>query len=340
MEKNEYRRSLIMLRSLASGYTGHARLEVRTLTGMLNILASLPQGAQNIQAALIGSRLSEYFAVPIGALKRDLRGQAGLSITFDPRRIGGRTLEAYSMLVLLNTDNGSCSIVLAGNIAGTCQVDWAKVRAAVCGVFLSSRDDVNALPPQAQPRGDEGTAQAEKKEGETAAQPQTNDSGSAQKTETDTNTAEPAQELIWGFPEEKDKVSGDEPENKIVAEAPGTASEESADNAADEPADDMPEGAQSQAAQDASEDESLPEAAYVENQPFARQGWKFTRVALPAQCGYEYSYVGLPDSAQAPAEICCAIPAHYSPEPPVGLDDFEWSGGSGNGWWIKCYIVR
>ena len=41
MQKNDYRRAFIMLRSAAPGYGGHARLERRTLTGSLYFIGAL-----------------------------------------------------------------------------------------------------------------------------------------------------------------------------------------------------------------------------------------------------------------------------------------------------------
>ena len=78
MDRNEYRRALIMLRSLKKGYAGHGRIEVRTLTGRLNVLVTAPEGTGlTQQVALVGRRRGEYYAWPLGSLRRDLRGQAG-----------------------------------------------------------------------------------------------------------------------------------------------------------------------------------------------------------------------------------------------------------------------
>ena len=45
MLRNDYRRALIMFRPLEQGYSGHARLERRTLMGTLCLTASAPGAA-------------------------------------------------------------------------------------------------------------------------------------------------------------------------------------------------------------------------------------------------------------------------------------------------------
>jgi len=135
MQRNEYRRALIMLRSLMGGYSGHARIEIRTLTGSLNIRATVPAGTQSVRAALVGKRSALYYAYPLGNLRRDMRGQAVLSVNFDPRDVGGRTLDAYSLLALVAINDGVCELVLAGNLNGSCEQDWARVREVVCALY-------------------------------------------------------------------------------------------------------------------------------------------------------------------------------------------------------------
>ena len=65
MLRNDYRRALIMFRPLEQGYSGHARLERRTLMGTLCLTASAP-GAAALRAALVGRRGNDYFAAPLG----------------------------------------------------------------------------------------------------------------------------------------------------------------------------------------------------------------------------------------------------------------------------------
>ena len=276
MDRNEYRRALIMLRSLKKGYAGHGRIEVRTLTGRLNVLVTAPEGTDlTQQVALVGRRRGEYYAWPLGSLRRDLRGQAGLSVTFDPRDLGGRTLEAYCLMAVTEISGEDCQLALVGNLGGSCEMDWAQVREAVCALYAPEM--VMDLPEAAEGSGASEEAAAQDEE-------------------------EPAADPGNAFQFEFQKA----PEEMQKEEAP------------------------------AEETQSAPEDAPQET-PFRRHGWEFARVTLPADCGFDHAYVGAPLTGTG--EICLAIPARYTPEPPVGLEDYQWSGGTGQGWWLKCYVT-
>ena len=302
MENNEYRRSLIMLRSLIPGYSGHARLEIRTLTGSLNIVATLPPGAQNIQAVLAGNRRGTYFAAPLGTLRRDLRGQWGLSVNFDPRSIGGRPLDAYSHLILADTA-GRCTPVLAGNLNGSCFPDWSKLRETVCSLFVPARPDTPILPTPSIPVRPDIPAQPD--------------------TPILPTPSIPNQDEAPANPDTPSLPTPELPHEPEIPPQPPTPIQ---------PRDEEPAEEDTLQWDFSSENPDVP--------AFSRTGWKFTRVSLPEGCPYTYSYVGVPDNSDAPPEICCAIPAVYTPEPPPGLDDYEWSGGAGQGWWIRCYIPK
>ena len=53
MNKNEYRRAFIMLRPALTGYSGHVRLERRTMTGSMYFIVSAP--GEGLNAALVGA---------------------------------------------------------------------------------------------------------------------------------------------------------------------------------------------------------------------------------------------------------------------------------------------
>jgi len=137
MADNDYSRSLIMLRSLMQGYSGHARLERRVMMGSIYIVVTSPQGAGELRAALVGQKRGEYFAFPLGTLKRDMRGQAILSVPIDPRDIGGRPLDSYAFITVSDVLNNTCSLVLAGNIAGSVDAQWQEVRDTVCALYIT-----------------------------------------------------------------------------------------------------------------------------------------------------------------------------------------------------------
>ena len=132
MMRNDYRRALILLRSNASSYSGHVRLERRTLMGSMYFVVQAPEAAENLRAALVGRDRSGYFACALGQFKRDSRGQAVLSYSFDPRNLCGRELEQYQLVAVVR---GDCEIVLSGNVSGSAELNWAQVRAAVCALY-------------------------------------------------------------------------------------------------------------------------------------------------------------------------------------------------------------
>ncbi|MBQ4088851.1 MAG: hypothetical protein IJC56_03100 [Clostridia bacterium] len=276
MQRNDYRRALIMLRSLMNGYSGHARIEIRTLMGNLSIRATVPPGAQSVRAALVGRRSALYFAHPLGNLRRDMRGQAGLSVSFDPRDVGGRPLEAYSLLALVTINDGVCQLALVGNLNGSCENDWSRVRDVVCALYA----------PQPRP---EEMPEAVPYSREIAEEPVVDEIPEVfEEAVPEESAAEATDEgLVWDLSEPEEAV-------------PETAAEVG------------------------------PEVPEV----FRQEGWTYTRTALPAGCGYAYAYIGIPACG---GEVCVALPGNFDTEPPAGLDDYQWIGDSGAGWWVKCY---
>ncbi len=138
MMRNDYRRALILLRSNAAGYSGHVRLERRTLMGSMYFVVQAPEAAENLRAALVGRDRSGYFACALGQFKRDSRGQAVLSHSFDPRNLCGRELEQYALVAVVR---GDCEIVLSGNVSGSAELNWAQVCAAVCALYGAPEEE-------------------------------------------------------------------------------------------------------------------------------------------------------------------------------------------------------
>lgn len=132
MMRNDYRRTLILLRSHAEGYSGHVRLERRTLMGSMYFMLQAPQDGGALQAGLVGRCRTGYYACPLGELKRDGRGQASLSSSFDPRDLCGRELEQYQLVAVARVAGEDCEIVLSGNVNGHAELDWERVRQALC----------------------------------------------------------------------------------------------------------------------------------------------------------------------------------------------------------------
>ena len=136
MMRNDYRRSLILLRSNAPGHSGHVRLERRTLMGTMYFLVQSPDSCETLRAALVGrSRDGAYFACSVGELKRDGRGQAVLGYSFDPRDVCGRELEQYQLIAITCAGDSQCRIALFGNVCGHADMNWDSVRAALCALY-------------------------------------------------------------------------------------------------------------------------------------------------------------------------------------------------------------
>ena len=184
MMRNDYRRALILLRSNAAPYSGHVRLERRTLMGSMYFVVQAPDAAENLRAALVGRDRNGYFACALGQFKRDSRGQAVLSYSFDPRKLCGRELEQYQLVTVVR---GDCEIELSGNVSGSAELNWAQVRAAVCALYGAPEEEAGGtaaeeeaeepcaeepLPKEdaQEPEAAEGEAEADGSAGESAAQ--------------------------------------------------------------------------------------------------------------------------------------------------------------------------
>ena len=222
MLRNDYRRALIMFRSLEQGFSGHARLERRTLMGTLCLTACAP-GALALRAALVGRRGNDYFAAPLGALRRDSRGQYSLIASFDPRNIEGRELEEYQLLVVVDAGD-PCHLVLSGNVCGSVQMDWERVRRAACALFLpganarAGRSAEGQPLPAAEPSPDNAYADAP------AAEPPSDNAFA------DVPAAEPSPDNAYA-----DAPAAEPPSDNAFADVP--AAEPPSDNAyADAPA--------------------------------------------------------------------------------------------------------
>lgn len=293
MIRNDYRRALIMLRSLLNGYTGHARIEVRTLAGTLSALVGIPQGETSVYAALVGSHKGKYYAAPLGAFRRDMRGQGVMTTTFDPRDIGGRPLEAYSLLTLVEVKGDKQDIAMVGNLNGNVDVDWGKAKDVACALYRVEATPVSEILSE--------TVEEEPEEQENII--------------WDLTPAPEAQEEVQEEPQEEEQ-------EELLIELPPV--EEEAEE---------PEAA-------LLEEEIAPEADVPPETeevvpPMEGEGWSFVKMPILKGCGYSCFYIGV-RSACTPELICYALPTHYAPEPPPGLDDYSWVGDRENGWWVYC----
>lgn len=216
MMRNDYRRTLILLRSHAEGYSGHVRLERRTLMGGMYFMAQAPQDGGALQAALVGRGRTGYYACPLGELKQDGRGQACLSYSFDPRRICGRELEQYQLVAVARIDGEDCEIVLSGNVDGHAELNWERVRQALClrlmngGTAREAAPEEEAMPPE-EPTQEEVQLQEEPEETQEEESQEERTAGEALGLDMDVPWPEAVEPLRARFAEQP--VLSDAPEN-------------------------------------------------------------------------------------------------------------------------------
>lgn len=309
MVKNDYRRSLLMLRSHERGYSGHVRLERRTLIGSMYFAVGAPSGSGELCAALIRrDARGAYYAAKLGALRYDGRGQATLACSFDPRNIDGFALEDYLLIAIVHRDAENCSVVLSGNVNGSQEVSWNSVRAAACSVC--ARQPACEMCSPVQPRTPD-EAREETQVSETEAE-------SAARTQREARADEPDEA-------EQGTDSPDEPQHENVS-----AQAESGD----EPT----------AGENLGVDMSVPWPGMSESlralfaaQPASElmlsDGYTYVRAPMPEDSGFDEVYIGVRAHNGAPSAVKYALPAAYSIETPPGLEGYRWEGGAQQGWW-------
>lgn len=300
--RNDYRRALILLRSSAPGYSGHVRLERRTLMGSMYFLVQLPSDCTSLQAALVGSDRTGYFACALGEIRQDGRGQAVLGYSFDPRNVCGRELEKYQLIVLNRA--GTDQVVLYGNVNGHAELNWEQVRAALRALW-----DVDAAPRTEAPQ---------------AVAPPVGGLRDAEAQPTDTEVPE----------EESAEPAQDAPEEAQAAEDAGEAIPPQADTAGRLLGIDMrlpwAQGAENLRA-------LFQKEAPMENPP--DDEYVYVSAPMPRESGFDFCAVGVRVENGAPVFVRYALPAAWTDAPPAGLEDYRWMGDQNRGWWVTEVMV-
>lgn len=442
MNKNDYRRALIMLRSLKSGVSGYIRLERRTLTGTLHFtLNGTPTGTE-LYAVLLSREKGAWSAVRAGAFGAPRYGQTGLVWKFDPRNIEGRTLEQYGLAAVVGIRSGVCELLLTGNLNGSVEADLNEIREAACRLFSPVRISSEPLKGTPSPKADTPACEDQPQTLPDYSEEIPADPGPAENTasplpEADTaaippippaeeapgetaackSEAAPSEdsievpaEAVASAPEPPDpteeSVSGStDNENAPVRTAPDPAgqpvcSDEEIDVPALSPAvppeaaptpvmpdeldvpaaepDEMdipasdanqpflvsaraalsspPTAANEDAAETATGQTTAgqllglsdPQAVWPESieplrslffssesiTPFEADDYVFIRAPLPEETGVSSCVVGLSVENGVPSGVLYAIPAAYTPEPPAGLEGYNWFGDMNRGYWI------
>lgn len=145
MNKNDYRRALIMLRSLRVGVSGYVRLERRTLIGTLHFTVNGVQEDGSLHAVLLYRQGGSWYGVRVGDLATPRYGQTGLVWKFDPRNIEGRTLEQYDLAAIIEIRSGVCDLLLCGHLNGSVDADMSQIREVSCRLFTATRISGNPI---------------------------------------------------------------------------------------------------------------------------------------------------------------------------------------------------
>ena len=314
MVRNDYRRSLILLRSNASGYAGHVRLERRTMMGSMYFVVQSPRDGGTLQAVLIGRNRGGYYACPLGMLRSDDERQFSLSVNFDPRNICSRELEDYRLAAVVRVKPLDCRIVLFGNLNGYTDVDWTRATEAACNLFTQpvpppappqnrpAAPDTPILPTPGLPGGEIPAAP------DTPILPTPGLPGGETPAAPDTpilptpglpgNLAQPGAEgsvaaaAVLGVNAEQSWLPSIEGLREIFRTAPAM--------------------------------EITPDGDYV-----------YVSAPMPAMSGYDSCAVGLRAEDGKIISVRYALPSLYAPEPPAGLEDYIWYGDNSRGWWVR-----
>ncbi len=352
MAKNDYRRSLIMLRAHERGYSGHVRLEHRVMMGSMYFTVSEKNASQGLCALLVRpDARGGYAAVKLGNLRRDGRGQSALAYSFDPRNIAGKPLDDYILIAITAISEGDCAIVLTGNVNGSRDFRFDGVREAVCAVCnpkaaTNSRESPAAMPEATaddRENSDMPEAAADDRENsdmpEAAADERENSDISEEAATSDSeNTAETETfEPEWNPPSEA-----------MPEENPFVSACESCEM--EIPADDLPEPTEDDFPAPNADSElqivaSTPWQGAAENirtlflseepeELMLGDGYSYVRAPMPEGSEFAFMNIGVKLENGAPAGIAYAFPGSYSAQPPEGLEDYVWNGGAADGWWV------
>ena len=402
MNRNEYRRALIMLRSLRSGISGYVRLERRTLMGTLQFTVNGVAAGGELHAVLLYRNNGGYSGVRLDKFAAPRYGQTGIVWKFDPRNIENRTLEQYDLAAVIEISSGICELLLCGNLNGSVEADWNQVRDAACRLFSPVRISGAPISPIEEKKHDDSTQNhheiqtlpeyseeipAYPEGSDTPPEPDTpKDNDIARKTsphdaflseeteeaescgcsfsdepaETEDRFDMPAAERKFRTimqmeaalePDEFDMPAQDEALSRPAHPLQSSSAEENTVQMADE----LDTPAQDDFSVESTAGEQLnlknPDAAWPSSvEPlrpiffsseaiaplFEMENYVFIRAPLAGETGAESCYVGIKCSNGRPAHVCYAIPAPYSPEPPVGLEGYVWQGTRSGGCWVVC----
>ena len=312
MMRNEYRRSLIMLRSNAPGYSGHVRLERRTLMGSMYFIVQAPPLINTLHAALVGRNQNSYYACEIGTLNRDNRGQLTLGYNFDPRNICDRDLEDYQLIAVCLAEGSNLSIVLFGNVDGYADINWERVRTTLYGLFFPDRGSIgDILPPPLAGTPPRPVPQPPQVQIPQQPSPRPPEQPPAPPRPQDEPMTLP--DYSMEAPAYPAETQGEIQPRQSAAEEMGI-----------DPDYPWPEAV-----------ETLKPLFFsspaIEAAPDER--FKYVAAPMPEGSGYKSCYAGIRAENGVPVEVCYALPSAYQANPPAGMEEYHWIGDQNAGWW-------
>jgi len=311
MMRNDYRRALILLRSNAQGYSGHVRLERRTLMGSMYFQVQAPAECTILRAALVGSGRDSYYACALGELTRDSRGTGVLAYSFDPRNICGHELEDYQLIVLTCASDADCEIVLYGNVCGHAQLNWERVRTAVCGLYT---DGIARSEPEsgAVPQADVPAASA-------AVEAQIREEIEELREEIEDARAD-GEDVVR---EVREELAEEIPNGQGILSDGERSAAELLDLDIDLP---WPGDAE------------VLRPLFIYSPPLKNppdDDYVYIASPMPDESGYPYVAVGIRVENGEPVSLRYALPSRWSAEPPAGLEEYAWVGDGNTGWWVS-----
>lgn len=316
MMRNDYRRALILLRGNAPGYSGHVRLERRTLMGSMYFQLQAPAECPVLRAALAGRGRDSYYACALGELTRDSRGQATLSYSFDPRNICGHELEDYQLIVVTCASDPECEILLYGNVCGHADMNWERVRTAVCGLYSDgiarSVPETDDFPQEDAPAISQAIEREIREE-------------LGELREEIEDAREDGEDIRREIREELE----DE-----LRETPGILAEGS--QSAGELLDldiDLPWPG----------DAEVLRPLFMYSPPLQNppdDQYVYIAAPMPDESGFPYVAVGILAEGGEPVSVRYALPSRWSAEPPAGLEESFWVGNGNSGWWVSESEIR
>lgn len=304
MAKNDYRRALIMLRGLERGYSGHARLEKRVMTGSMDIIAAAPEAEEVLSAAFVGKHGSQTRAQAIGLLKNDGRGQRALLATFDPRNIRGMDLSQVSVAVISRLEPDGARPVMYGYINGAKPLNWQKIREALDALYAPAQDAAAPVPPEPEtpgspeiPEAAQAPSPSQAERTEMPKQPPAC-TQAPKASETEASLSEAVSPAAAALPLDMSRPWPEEIDSLRILFL------------------------------------TLP--AY---EPFPLEGYVFVKAGMAEETNIDHCAVGIHAENGEIQSVCYAIPMPYTPQPPAGLEGYEWVGDTQSGWWMTVTPV-